>query len=390
MSIKQPPEMGVVCFINILLEKIMLNEDIVNNYKKLLVSESVLGTAAGWLGRFLGRGTGKAIKAGKSGIKYVKANPGKVIGGGLVGAGLGYAGYQGYKALKGSTPSLGGGEEEPVARTTTKSEEKKARKAQLKAMQTRVKQEMANIRSAGGGGFLGIGGVNANDDVALRAQAIKNLSADQDFVGQANELGYTVGKVGGSESGMFGYRHETGKDAEKSRKESEQRLRQLNPITPEMQAQAAANKAAIAAARELDRNPPRQESRATHYGRLAQRGVNIFKEPRSVDDQLLRQAAERDIEREGPLTGYKNRVEVMKGMQERGFEIGGGDDYALFKEKEAAKKEANKELERLTAQYGDQPIPQQEVDAIMQKRNKTVDFADQNIGRINPRTKIRR
>ena len=71
-------------------------------------------------------------------------------------------------------------------------------------------------------------------------------------------------------------------------------------------------------------------------------------------------------------------------------EIGGGDDYALFKEKEAAKKEANKELERLTAQYGDQPIPQQEVDDIMRKRNKTVDFADQNIGRINPKTKIRR
>jgi len=368
--------MGVVCFINILLEKIMLNEDIINNYKKLLVSESALGTAAGWLGRFLGRGTGKAIRAAKS-------TPGKVIGGSLGAAGLGYAGYQGYKALKGSTPSLGVSEEEPVARTTTKSEEKKARKAQLKAMQTRVNQEMANIRSAGG-----------TDDVALRAQAIKNLSTDQDFVGQANELGYTVGKVGGSESGMFGYRHETGKDAEKSRKESEQRLRQLNPITPEMQAQAAANKAAIAAAREVDRNPPRQESAATRRGRLAQRGIDPFKEPRSLDDYLLRQAAERDIEREGPLTGYKNRVEVMKGMQERGFEIGGGDDYALFKEKEAAKKEANKEankeLERLTAQYGDQPIPQQEVDAIMQKRNKTVDFADQNIGKINPRTKIRR
>ena len=72
------------------------------------------------------------------------------------------------------------------------------------------------------------------------------------------------------------------------------------------------------------------------------------------------------------------------------MEIGGGDDYALFKEKEAAKKEANKELERLTAQYGDQPIPQQEVDAVMQKRNKTVDFVDKTMGRINPRTKIRR
>jgi hypothetical protein len=378
--------MGVVCFINILLEKIMLNEDIVNNYKKLLVSEGALGSAAGWLGRFLGRGTGKAFRAAKS-------TPAKVIIGGSLGAaGLGYAGYQGYKALKGSTPSLGVSEEESVARTPTKSEEKKARKAQLRAMQTRVNQEMANIRSglSSGGGFLAIGGVDVNDDVALRAQAIKNLSTDQDFVGQANELGYTVGKVGGSESGMFGYRHETGKDAEKARKESEQRLRQLNPITPEMQAQAAANKAAIAAARELDRNPPRQESAATRRGRLAQRGIDPFKEPRSLDDYLLRQAAERDIEREGPLTGYKNRVEVMKGMQERGFEIGGGDDYALFKEKEAAKKEANKELERLTAQYGDQEIPQQEIDAVMQKRNKTVDFADQNIGRINPRTKIRR
>jgi hypothetical protein len=364
-------------FYKYIIGEIMINENIVNNYKKLLVSEGALGSAAGWLGRFLGRGTGKAIRAAKS-------TPGKVIGGGLVGAGLGYAGYQGYKALKGSTPSLGGGEEESVARSLTKSEEKKARKAQLKSMQTRLRQEMSNIRTAGGDG----------DDVALRAQAIKNLSADQDFVGQANELGYSVGKVGGSESGMFGYRHETGAAAEKARKESEQRLRQLNPITPEMQAQAAANKAAIAAAREVDRNPPRQESRATHYGRLAQRGVNIFKEPRSVDDQLLRQAAERDIEREGPLTGFKDRVAVMKGMEERGFEIGGGDDYALFKEKEAAnkeaKKEANKELERLTTQYGDQPIPQQEVDVVMQKRNKTVDFADQNIGRINPRTKIRR
>jgi hypothetical protein len=379
--------MGVVCFINILLEKIMLNEDIVNNYKKLLVSEGLGKTLVDLWNRGMyrfGRGTGKAFRAAKS-------TPAKVIIGGSLGAaGLGYAGYQGYKALKGSTPSLGVSEEEPVARTPTKSEEKKARKAQLKAMQTRVNQEMANIRSAGGGGFLGIGGIDANADVALRAQAIKNLSADQDFVGQANELGYTVGKVGGSESGMFGYRHETGAAAKEARKQSEQRLRQLNPITPEMQAQAAANKAAIAAAREVDRNPPRQESAATRRGRLAQRGIDPFKEPRSLDDYLLRQAAERDIEREGPLTGYKNRVEVMKGMQERGFEIGGGDDYALFKEKEAAKKEANKELERLTAQYEDQPIPQQEVDAVMQKRNKTVDFADQNIGRINPRTKIRR
>jgi hypothetical protein len=351
-------------FYKYIIGEIMINENIVNNYKKLLVSEGALGTAAGWLGRFLGRGTGKAIRAAKS-------TPGKVIGGGLVGAGLGYAGYKGYQALS---------RENSQQVSIGKNEEKKARKQQLKAMQTRLRQEMSNIRTAGGDG----------DDVAIRAQAIKNLSADQDFVGQANELGYSVGKVGGSESGMFGYRHETGKDAEKSRKESEQRLRQLNPITPEMQAQAAANKAAIAAAREVDRNPPRQESRATHYGRLAQRGVNIFKEPRSVDDQLLRQAAERDIEREGPLTGFKDRVAVMKGMEERGFEIGGGDDYALFKEKEAAKKEANKELERLTAQYGDQEIPQQEIDAVMQKRNKTVDFADQNIGRINPRTKIRR
>lgn len=128
------------------------------------------------------------------------------------------------------------------------------------------------------------------------------------------------------------------------------------------------------------------ESAATQRGRMAQRGVNIFQQARSVDDANLRAAAERDIEREGRLTGFKDRVEVMKGMEERGFKIGVGDDEALFKEREVAKKEANAEFEKLVAKYPD-GIPDAELEAWARKRNQAVDSKTKNIGIVNPNVK---
>jgi len=68
---------------------------------------------------------------------------------------------------------------------------------------------------------------------------------------------------------------------------------------------------------------------ATHRGRMAQRGINIFQEPRSLDDANLSAAAARDIEREGPLDRYRDRGEVYRGMDERGFDLGVGDARAL-------------------------------------------------------------
>jgi hypothetical protein len=130
------------------------------------------------------------------------------------------------------------------------------------------------------------------------------------------------------------------------------------------------------------------ESAATQLGRMAQRGVNIFQQPRSVDDANLRAAAERDIEREGRLTGFKDRVEVMRGMEERGYKIGVGDDDALFKEREVAKKEANAEFEKLAAKYPD-GIPDAELEAWARKRNKAVDSKTKNIGIVNPNVKMR-
>jgi predicted RNA-binding protein YlxR (DUF448 family) len=134
------------------------------------------------------------------------------------------------------------------------------------------------------------------------------------------------------------------------------------------------------------------QSAATQRGRMAQRGVNIFQQARSVDDANQRAAAERDIEREGPLTGFKDRVEVMKGMEERGYKIGAGDDDALFKEREAAKKEANAEFEKLAAKYPD-GIPDSVLDAWARKRNQAVDSKtkniEKNVGTVNPNVKMR-
>jgi hypothetical protein len=134
------------------------------------------------------------------------------------------------------------------------------------------------------------------------------------------------------------------------------------------------------------------QSAATQRGRMAQRGVNIFQQARSVDDANQRAAAERDIEREGPLTGFKDRVEVMRGMEERGYKIGAGDDDALFKEREAAKKEANAEFEKLAAKYPD-GIPDSVLDAWARKRNQAVDSKtkniEKNVGTVNPNVKMR-
>jgi predicted RNA-binding protein YlxR (DUF448 family) len=130
------------------------------------------------------------------------------------------------------------------------------------------------------------------------------------------------------------------------------------------------------------------QSAATQRGRMAQRGVNIFQQARSVDDANQRAAAERDIEREGPLTGFKDRVEVMKGMEERGYKIGTGDEDALLKDREAAKKEANAEFEKLAAKYPD-GIPDSVLDAWARKRNQAVDSKTKNIGTVNPNVKMR-
>ena len=356
-----------------------MNRDLIESYKQEICEIRRLSRSR----VRLRQGGQKAARGVSKALDWAADNPYKAaaMAAGIAGAGAGGA-YLYNRS--GSAPDIDLGLDQ-----NSEQQQKASRKSQTKAMQTRLKQEMANIRSAGD-----------TDEVAIRKKAIENLGKDEDFVAQANEMGYAVGKVGGSDNAMFGYRHSTGAEAKKASDASKAQLFdaqgrakvfERDPSTGQMvgrsptEAEVAARKQPVAPS-QTDSG----ESRATYYGRLAQRGVNIFKEPRSIDDQLLRQAAERDIEREGPLDRYKNRVEVMRGMEERGFEIGGGDDYALFKEKEAAKKEANKELERLTAQYGDQPIPQQEVDDIMRKRNKTVDFADQNIGRINPKTKIRR
>jgi hypothetical protein len=125
---------------------------------------------------------------------------------------------------------------------------------------------------------------------------------------------------------------------------------------------------------------------------LVLRGVNIFQQPRSVDDANQRAAAERDIEREGPLTGFKDRVEVMKGMEERGYKIGTGDEDALLKDREAAKKEANAEFEKLAAKYPD-GIPDSVLDAWARKRNQAVDSKtkniEKNVGTVNPNVKMR-
>lgn len=107
---------------------------------------------------------------------------------------------------------------------------------------------------------------------------------------------------------------------------------------------------------------------ATHYGRILQRGAKIT--PRTLDQANYRAAAERDIEREGPLDRYKDRGEMYRGMEERGFDLGIGDYYALSQEAKEAKAEFNKNLEDLVAKYGDKDIPEDVLAPLLAKRNK--------------------
>jgi len=104
------------------------------------------------------------------------------------------------------------------------------------------------------------------------------------------------------------------------------------------------------------------ESRATHYGRLLQRGANIT--PTNLDQENYRAAAERDIEREGPLDRYKDRGEMMRGMEERGFRVGEGDYQALYKEKKAQRAKADADL---LAKIGDREATKDELDELRKR-----------------------
>lgn len=322
----------------------MINESIVDNYKKILISEA--------LGGFFKSGARTAGRAIGKTSKFIKANPLETAGLGLA------AGYGAYKANEYfNSPSA------TSATSMERREEKRMRKAQTKEMQARLRQEMANIRSAG-----------ESDESAVRAQAVQNLAKDKDFVAQANQMGYSVGKVSGSESGMFGYRHSTGAEAKKASDASRAQLFDAQGRAKVFERDPSGKlvgrdptEAEVTARKQQFKTsdtPGHQGSRASYYGRLAQRGVNIFKEPRSLDQDNYRRAAERDIEREGPLDRYKNRVEVMKGMEERGFQVGEGDYQALYKEKKAQRAQADADL---FAKIGDREPTKDELDELRKR-----------------------
>lgn len=323
----------------------MINESIVDNYKKILISEA--------LGGFFKSGARTAGRAVGKTSKFIKANPLETAGLGLA------AGYGAYKANEYfNSPST------TSAASMERNEEKRMRKAQTREMQARLKQEMANIRSAG-----------ESDESAVRAKAVQNLAKDKDFVTQANQMGYSVGKVSGSESGMFGYRHSTGAEAKKASDASRAQLFdaqgrakvfEKDPTTGKLVGRDPTDTEVAARKQQFKPSdtPGHQGSRASYYGRLAQRGVNIFKEPRSLDQENYRRAAERDIEREGPLDRYKDRGEVMRGMEERGFRVGEGDYQALYKEKKAQRSQADADL---LAKTGDREPTEDEIEKLRKR-----------------------
>jgi hypothetical protein len=323
-----------------------MNRNLIESYKQQITEARVPNFF-----RNLGRGVGKTARVGKGAVNWAADNPYKTLGLGIAGtaAGIGAAKYFG----SGSSPSS----------VENAKEEKRARKLETKEMQSRLRQEMSNIRSSGD-----------TDEVSIRKKAIENLGKDENFVAQANALGYSVGKVGGSESAMFGYRHSTGAEARQASEASRSQLFdtqgrakvfEKDPTTGKLvgrdptDAEVAARKQPVAPV-QTDSG----ESRATYYGRLAQRGVNIFKEPRSLDQENYRRAAERDIEREGRLDRYKNRGEVMRGMEERGFTVGEGDFQALYKEKKAQRSQADADL---LAKTGDREPTEDEIEQLRKR-----------------------
>lgn len=328
-----------------------MNRDLIESYKQEICEIRNLDRAK----VRLRQGGRKVKETTQKALDWAADNPYKTAAyaAGIAGAGAGAA-YLYNKSVSNQGMDLGLNQEQ---------QQKQSRKAQTKAMQTRLKQEMANIRSAG-----------ESDEVAIRKKAVENLGKDQNFVAQANEMGYAVGKVGGSDSGMFGYRHSTGAEAKKASDASRAQLFdaqgrakvfEKDPTTGKLvgrdptDTEVAARKQPVAPI-QTDSG----ESRATYYGRLAQRGVNIFKEPRSLDQVNYRRAAERDIEREGPLDRYKDRAEVMKGMEERGFRVGEGDYQALYKEKKAQRSQADADL---LAKTGDREPTQDEIEQLRKR-----------------------
>lgn len=333
-----------------------MNRDLIESYKQQ-ISEVRIPRIARTKVR-LKQGARRVSDAAKKALDWAADNPYKAAAytAGIAGAGAGAA-YLYNRSGSNQGMDLGLNQEQQ------EQQEKQSRKAQTKAMQTRLKQEMANIRSAG-----------ESDEVAIRKKAIENLGKDEDFVAQANEMGYTVGKVGGSDSGMFGYRHSTGAEAKKASEASKAQLFdaqgrakvfEKDPTTGKLvgrdptDVEVAARKQPVAPVQ-----TDSEESRATYYGRLAQRGVNPFREPRSLDQENYRRAAERDIEREGRLDRYKNRGEVMRGMEERGFTVGEGDFQALYKEKKAQRSQANADL---LAKTGDREPTEDEIEQLRKR-----------------------
>lgn len=328
-----------------------MNRDLIESYKQQ-ISEIKIPRITRATVRAK-QGVRNVSKTGGKMLDWVADNPYKTLGialgaGGAVAGGIAAANYF-------------GSDSSPPSPENTK-EEKRIKKLQKKEMQARLKQEMANIRSAG-----------ESDEVVIRKKAIENLGQDKDFVAQANQMGYSVGKVSGSESGMFGYRYGSGEEAKKAADASRAQLfdaqgrAKVFERDPSGKLVGRDPTEAEVAARKQPVAPTQTnsgESRATYYGRLAQRGVNIFKEPRSLDQENYRRAAERDIEREGPLDRYKNRGEVMRGMEERGFRVGEGDYQALYKEKKAQRSQADADL---LAKTGDREPTEDEIEQLRKR-----------------------
>ena len=171
-----------------------MNRDLIESYKQQISEIKVPRTTRAIVRAK--QGVQNVSKTGGKMLDWVADNPYKTLGialgaGGAVAGGIAAANYFGSDS---SPPS-----------PENAKEEKTIKKLQKKEMQARLKQEMANIRSAG-----------ESDEVAIRKKAIENLGQDKDFVAQANQMGYSVGKVSGSESGMFGYRYGSEEEAKKA------------------------------------------------------------------------------------------------------------------------------------------------------------------------------
>lgn len=209
-------------------------------------------------------------------------------------------------------------------------EKYREKRKKIDSLYTRIKQEMSNMAKTS----------NITDTYKLRAMALDKLQQDKDFVQSANEVGETVGRYSGyGNRGRFSY--DVNKDTEEEVKAASERSRkqlfdaqgrakvfERNPKTGELEGRDPTDEEVAARTQRWETSQPEpKESRATYYGRLLQRGAKLT--PTTLDQENYRAAAERDIEREGPLDRYKDRGEVMRGMEERGFDVGIGDNRAL-------------------------------------------------------------